>query len=189
MFTIRFEGQPDETKSIVIEWESADAMRFSGFVLLHKTKDGLRKCDVRGTQLGKNRDRLRDTEIAPGKADARKHMLSYEYHKAMKSCESYLFFWPGGEVRWWDWGTCKDHEDRTCRTKDIENQARPRLILPASNALEFTGSVDVEPCIERPLFELAPFNVANQRETLWRRCKDRYARIPSPQCLTEADRV
>ena len=187
-FTLKHEGEADESKKIVIEWQPADVMRLAGFVLLHKTKDGLQKCDIPPIHLTGDMDNVSDVEIAQGSSFVGKHMLSYEYHKALEAGETYVFFWPGGKVNWWDWGSCSDHKDRTQRVGDDRDRIQPQIIIPASNAIEFTGSADIEPCIERPSFEKAPFMVANQREALWRRRKDKRVRIDAPSCLTAADR-
>ncbi|KAJ6476658.1 hypothetical protein C8R47DRAFT_1323496 [Mycena vitilis] len=51
----------------------------------------------------------------------------------------YTFQYVGGVVRWWDWGTMEDHKDKSVGLHKTSHRARPRIVIPASNALEFNA--------------------------------------------------
>lgn len=53
----------------------------------------------------------------------------------------------GVELDWWDWGGSEDHVDTVVKlpcflggrvTEPADNEGRPKLIVPASNSVEFT---------------------------------------------------
>jgi hypothetical protein len=59
----------------------------------------------------------------------------------------FRYTFKGVEVDWWDWGDSSDHEETVVTlpcfiagrvVKPEDNGGRPKLIVPASNVLEFT---------------------------------------------------
>jgi len=64
-----------------------------------------------------------------------------------KDRDVFRYVFKGVEIDWWDWGDSSDHEEtivklpcfingRVVDPKD--NGGRPKLIVPASNSIEFT---------------------------------------------------
>lgn len=59
----------------------------------------------------------------------------------------FRFMYKGGTVDWWDWGAREEHANTVVKipcwitgnvTDPADNAGRPKLVVPASNAVEFT---------------------------------------------------
>jgi hypothetical protein len=94
-------------------------------------------------------------------------------HKSLTLGKEYIAFWPGGEVKWWDWGRFEDHEGRIIKATETVQQLRPTIILPASNAIRFT--VGEEPDVwperaemERRMPNVDCIDIVNFAESIWR---------------------
>lgn len=79
--------------------------------------------------------------------DVRGHGLGY-LPDDMAVGDVYKYIFKGVELDWWDWGGKEEHAETTVIVpcsggkgvvqKPRDNDGRPKLVVPASNAVEFT---------------------------------------------------
>ena len=102
------------------------------------------------------------------------------YHKSLKVNENYAILWPGGEIKWWDWGTVVDHEGTVIRAEETSHDSRPRIIVPASNLIKFTAVEELDIWPRRTEVEKKfPIQIVNILEKRWRQQRE-LARPKSP---------
>ena len=163
------------------------SMRLSLFVLLHKKEHGLERCHVQVRDVGESSVACYHSVAAPGKGAISTEYLDPEYHSCLRAGETYVFFWPGAEIKSWEHNTMLSHFKKSdCRT-DMDHVAP--IILPASNSVEFTVFEEPEPWPERETWERSRgFWAANLKERNWRRTRNIRHRTRIPKVLTQADR-
>lgn len=186
-FTISFKLRTEERSSVVIDWNLIDAMLEAQFVLLHKTKDGLERCAVEKRIYPKISDICVHSEVLQGEGQVYDYELGPAYHECLRSGETYVFFWPGKEITKWEMNTRQVHLQRKHCGDEMNKESC--IILPASNALEFTVYEESDPWPEREKWvKQRGFWAANLEEQAWRLNDDVRYRAPAPMTLTEADR-
>jgi len=164
-------------------------MAKSAFVLLHQTSEGLRRVEVAKPDLVVRKVNLHHfTEIPFNGETGYKVNWLDPYCESLKEGENYLLFWLGGEVVWWDWVilTGQDFYDRTpASASEVKDLCR-RLILPASNVLEFTVRTYATPWPERhEVVRQHGKSLARKYESEWRLSQ---AQLNPPTIITDLNR-
>ncbi|KAJ7669909.1 hypothetical protein DFH06DRAFT_1179447, partial [Mycena polygramma] len=77
--------------------------------------------------------------LAPGQSVQETWRGFCGYQESFKVGKKYTFQYIGGVIDWWDWGTVEDHKDEWVGLYETSHDARPRIVIPASNALEFVA--------------------------------------------------
>lgn len=186
-FDVSFILKTEESCSLIIDWTPLKALNNSQFVLLHKKETGaeichVRKCDVKGNPLA-----CPYSEVLPGKGASETRYFGSEYHSLLEVGDTYIFFWPGAEIRSWERNAMMDHLRKMNCAANMSD-AVP-IILPASNTMEFTIFEEPEPWPEREAWErIDGFWATNLKEKNWRKNRRYRARTPVPKVLTQADR-
>jgi hypothetical protein len=88
------------------------------------------------------------TSISPGAAWTVTEGIQFDKLPADTQVgDVYRYQYRGGTVDWWDWGDQHEHADTVVSlpcwikgkvTSPGDNDGRPRLVVPASNSVEFT---------------------------------------------------
>ncbi|KAJ6488251.1 hypothetical protein C8R47DRAFT_511183 [Mycena vitilis] len=80
------------------------------------------------------------TSLAPGESKTTTVTQIFEnWTEDFELGMKYTYQYIGGEISWWDWGTFEDHKNESIGLFETSHSKRPRIVLPASNALEFTA--------------------------------------------------
>ena len=85
-------------------------------------------------------------------------------------------------------GTWKDHQNTHIRADETSHSVRPRLILPASNVIEFTTVAEETPWPDRPQWEAISIDLANSKELKWRQYHDTGKRTKRSALVSESER-
>ncbi|KAJ6476659.1 hypothetical protein C8R47DRAFT_1220146 [Mycena vitilis] len=75
--------------------------------------------------------------LAPGESTQIAWCVFDGYSEDFQLGRRYTFQYVGGVITWWDWGTAENHKDEWVGLYENSHDARPRIVIPASNALEF----------------------------------------------------
>jgi hypothetical protein len=116
----------------------------------------------------------------------------YKFHKLGST---YTVFWPGGEVKWWDWGSYNDHQNKTIKAGETirDLRIRPPIILPATNAIRLTVGEEpiawperakIESTMPRPSIDFVNF-----LESRWRQGLERSRMKPPLPMVSEDKRM
>lgn len=196
-----FTRAPDDGNNMPITcgWTHWDGMMLGQFVLLHETAWGVLEQVHAGIMNGPaNEPFLRKNEnevslhssgtwqIVPGERSAPLGHLTANYQTKLIPGQRYHFFWPGGEIKMWEWGDIDGLFEKVGPTlrRGALNGPLPSLMLPPSGVISFIAMEAPEPWPEREeLIEHdAPhssYDWANFLEEDWRREQERLRNPPA----------
>jgi hypothetical protein len=130
-----------QNTSITLLWDVFSVLTEPKIVILHQTEKGFEKIDLpvdeRYNLIRKQRKYIgcRDLTEVPPEGTEILDTLPGIFHDSLKPGENYVLLWPGGEIKWWDWGDIQYGE--RMGLDDVNHCPRPRIIIPASNPVHF----------------------------------------------------
>lgn len=185
----------EQQQSITVQTDALTAMREGHFILLRKCGDRWEKVEVqtRGEHRpwdGRTQFGRLFKELHPGRAhESRRVSLPDEFYDSLQVGESYVLLWPGGKIKWWDWGAGNDQRHRVIGPEQTSEGERTDLILPASASVEFTVVEEDGPWPDRENFlKKIGRRLTNLQEERWRDCRPPHS-DPWPEMLSEQERM